>query len=58
MDIPRETRAALLQRIDEKPELSHGVHRYSIADYGMTVEQARAPFGDYIQRYDLVEKRA
>lgn len=55
MDIPEDTRNALAQRIEEKPELQHGVHRYSIADFGMTEEEARAPFGDYIQRYDLVE---
>lgn len=57
MDIPEDTRAALAQRIEEKPELQHGVHRYSIADFGMTEEEARAPFGDYIERYDLVERR-
>jgi hypothetical protein len=58
MEIPEDTRAALVRRIDEKPELAHGVHRYAIADYGMSVEEARAPFGDYIERYDLVERRA
>ena len=58
MDIPEETRAGFARRIEEKPELQHGVHRYAIADYGMTEGQARAPFGDYIQRFDLVEKRA
>jgi hypothetical protein len=57
MEIPGDTRAALAQRIEEKPELARGVHRYSITDYGMTEEEARAPFGDYIQRYDLVEAR-
>jgi hypothetical protein len=57
MDIPDDVRTALAQRIAEKPELQHGVHRYSIADYGMTQEEARAPFGDYIDRYDLVEPR-
>lgn len=57
MDIPGDTRAALAQRIEDKPELARGVHRYSIADYGMTEEEARAPFGDYIQRYDLLEAR-
>ena len=55
MDIPDDTRVALARRIEEKPELQHGVHRYSIADFGMTTEEARAPFGDYVQRYDLVE---
>ncbi|WP_159980131.1 MULTISPECIES: sulfotransferase [unclassified Novosphingobium] len=58
MEIPEETRAALGRRIDEKPELSRGVHRYSITDYGMSTDEARAPFTDYIQRYDLLEKRS
>jgi hypothetical protein len=57
MDIPGDTHAALARRIEEKPELARGVHRYSITDYGMTEEEARAPFGDYIQRYDLLEVR-
>lgn len=54
MDIPDDTRAALAQRIEEKPELQHGVHRYSITDYGMTEEEAREPFGEYIERFDLL----
>ncbi|MCJ2180297.1 sulfotransferase family protein [Novosphingobium album (ex Hu et al. 2023)] len=57
MDIPGDTRAALARRIEEKPELQHGVHRYSIADFGMTEEEAREPFGDYVERYDLVETK-
>lgn len=55
MDIPSETRAGFARRIDEKPELQHGTHRYSIDDYGMTSEQAREPFGDYIDRFCLLE---
>lgn len=58
MEIPEDTRAALALRIAERPELSRGVHRYDIADYGMTVEEARAPFADYIDRYGLLEGRA
>ena len=58
MDIPDDTRAALARRIEEKPELQHGAHRYDIADFGMTNEQAREPFGDYVERFDLVEKKA
>ena len=57
MDIPDDVRAGLAKRIEEKPELSHGVHRYDIRDFGMTEDEARAPFGDYVQRYDLVETR-
>ncbi|MFV8818705.1 sulfotransferase family protein [Haliea sp. E17] len=55
MDIPDNTRAAFARRIEEKPELQHGVHRYDIADYGMSEAEAREPFGDYIQRFDLAE---
>ena len=58
MEITDDVRVGFSQRIEEKPELSHGVHRYNIADYGMTEGQIREPFGDYVQRYDLVvEKR-
>lgn len=55
MDITDDLRPQLQQRIDEKPELQHGVHRYSIADFGMTPEEAREPFGDYIARFDLLK---
>jgi hypothetical protein len=58
MEITDRAGAALARRIEEKPELAFGVHRYNIADYGMTEEEVRAPFGDYIQRFDLVEPRA
>jgi hypothetical protein len=57
MDIPDATRAGFARRIEEKPELARGAHRYSIADYGMTEGEAREPFGDYVDRYDLLEKR-
>ena len=45
------------ERIAEKPELQHGVHSYNISDYGMSEDEAREPFRDYIERYDLVETR-
>lgn len=55
MDIPGTTREGFAARIAEKPELQHGVHRYRLEDYGMTAEEVREPFGDYLARYDLVE---
>lgn len=55
LDITDELRPRLQQRIEEKPELQHGKHRYDIADYGMTEAEVRAVFGDYVERYDLVE---
>ncbi len=56
-DIPDDTRAGFARRIEEKPELSQGVHSYAITDFGMTEDEARAPFADYISRYNLLEKR-
>ena len=58
LDIPATTRAALAQRIADKPELARGEHRYSITDFGMTEDEARAPFGDYVSRFNLVENCA
>ena len=55
MEISEPLKAKFNQRIAEKPELQHGVHRYDIADFGMSAERVREQFGDYIQRYDLVE---
>lgn len=57
MDIPDDTRAALSRRIALKPELARGEHRYDITDYGMTAEQAREPFAEYIARFGLEEAR-
>ena len=56
--IPDDTRAGFAQRIADKPELAFGAHRYRIADYGMSEDEAREPFADYIRRYDLLEQRA
>ena len=52
-----ETRAAMALRIAEKPELAHGAHRYALADFGLTADSVREAFGDYVQRFDLVENR-
>jgi hypothetical protein len=58
MEIPVDIRVKFAQRIEEKPELQFGAHRYSISDFGMSEDEARAPFGDYVARYGLVEKCA
>jgi hypothetical protein len=56
MDIGDDLRGAFARRIEEKPELQHGVHRYDLGTFGMTAERVREQFGDYVQRFDLVEK--
>ncbi|WP_343546672.1 sulfotransferase [Sphingobium yanoikuyae] len=55
MEMPDATRMAMAQRIADKPEMQHGVHRYSIADYGMGAQEVRSAFGDYVARFDLAE---
>jgi hypothetical protein len=55
MEMPDATRMAMAQRIADKPEMQHGVHRYSIADYGMSAQEVRSAFGDYVARFDLAE---
>jgi hypothetical protein len=58
MDIGEDLRARFAKRIAEKPELQHGVHRYDLADFGMSAERVREQFGDYIDRFDLLESKA
>jgi hypothetical protein len=57
LDLTPEVKPLLEQRIAEKPELAHGAHRYDIADYGMSEDEVREVFGDYVERYDLAEQR-
>ena len=54
-DLPATTRAAMGERIEAKPELAHGPHRYSLADYGLSAEAIREPFGGYVERFNLLE---
>jgi hypothetical protein len=58
LDLSDQVAAAMAARNDAAPELSHGVHRYDIADFGMTEAGIRARFGDYVDRFGLVGERA
>jgi Sulfotransferase family len=58
LDLSPAVRSAMAQRIEDKPELSRGVHRYDVADFGMTQDEIRERFRDYIGRFDLTEKRS
>lgn len=55
-DLSDATRAAMAVRIEEKPELSHGEHRYNVTDFGMSEAEIRERFGAYVGRYDLAPK--
>lgn len=58
MDIPDDTRAQFAARIERKPELQFGAHRYDIAEFGMTEDEVREPFGHYVERFELAEQHA
>lgn len=55
-ELTDEARARMAVRIAEKPELAHGAHRYDLADFGMTADDLRERFGDYVERYDLLRE--
>jgi hypothetical protein len=46
--------AAMRARVQAKPELSHGEHRYAAADFGLAEDEVREAFGDYVRTYGLV----
>lgn len=58
LDLKPEVAAAMQKRVDDNPEGKHGVHRYNVADFGMTEYQIRERFGDYLDRFDLLAKRS
>jgi hypothetical protein len=53
LELTPKVEAAMRQRSAAAPELAHGEHRYSLADFDLTAGEIRESFGDYIQRYDL-----
>ncbi|MEJ6011679.1 sulfotransferase [Novosphingobium aquae] len=58
LELSDKVRADMAVRIEEKPELAHGPHRYSLEDFGLSAGLVREIFGDYVERFDLLEKRA
>jgi hypothetical protein len=50
--------AAMKQRIAAAPETTHGSHRYNASDFGLTEDEIREQFGDYIDRFDLRPRKA
>jgi hypothetical protein len=53
LELAPDVEAAMTRRIQAKPELSHGEHRYDVADFGLTEGEIRESFGDYVQRFGL-----
>jgi Sulfotransferase family len=48
-----ETARRMQGWIDASPTTRHGEHRYRIEDYGITVDQVRARFADYVERHSI-----
>ncbi|TAL02601.1 MAG: sulfotransferase, partial [Rhodospirillaceae bacterium] len=53
LELLPDVQAAMAQRIVAAPELSHGTHRYNVADFGLTEEEIREGFGPYVDQFDL-----
>ena len=53
LDLTDETTRRMQQWIAASPTSRHGEHRYDITDYGITAEQVRWRFADYIERHSL-----
>ena len=53
-ELTEDIRVAMAARIADDPERRHGVHRYDVADFGMSEAQIRERFADYVQRHDLL----
>lgn len=51
LELAAETRAAMMQRVEDKPELAHGVHHYQASDFGLDRASIHRQFGEYMQRY-------
>jgi hypothetical protein len=54
MQLSPDVEAAMGERVQAKPELAYGAHRYDIADFGLTAGEVRERYGDYVKRFDLV----
>jgi hypothetical protein len=46
-------RAAMRRFLDANPKNKHGVHRYSLAQYGLDREAEMRRFGDYCARFNI-----
>lgn len=55
-ELSDEVRTAMQQRIADDPERQHGAHKYNVADFGMSEDEIRERFSDYIARFDLAAK--
>jgi hypothetical protein len=53
IDYPAEARTAQQHYVDQKPKGKHGAHKYDFSDTGLDLDEERARFGDYYERYQV-----
>jgi hypothetical protein len=53
IDYPAEARTAQQHYIDKKPKGKHGAHKYDFSDTDLDLDEERARFGDYYERYQV-----
>jgi hypothetical protein len=51
----RQYEAHLHRRMESRPRAQHGRHAYDPAEYGLSPEQIRAPFADYLRRFKVAD---
>jgi len=51
----REYEAHLQHRMETRPRAQHGRHAYDPTEFGLTADQIREPFADYLRRFELAE---
>ena len=52
-DFSADAEAAMQRFVAANPKDKHGVHRYSLAQYGLSRDRELARFADYCQRFDI-----
>ena len=53
LTLTQDTERKMAARIQNKPELSHGAHRYEIERFGLARGDIRSSFAAYVDRFDL-----
>lgn len=51
--LPEAARGAMQAFLDANPKNKHGVHRYSLAEYGLSREDELVRYADYCKRFDI-----
>jgi hypothetical protein len=53
LSLSDETARRMQQWIDASPTTKHGEHKYRLEDYGITADQIRKRFADYVGRHSI-----